>query len=279
MRLLYCYLSSISFLIQIGCLAKGKTPLFEQADERHTHVRRERSQVAGRQRLTKDASLEAFRSTGHIDRLRGLAACLPHAPGAAGHVPAVDFRGGFELAAAQHMLGNSDSRNFAAVKVTLRGLRDTSCLQLSALSAAGSCAARYSMHPLVAEIFREDFGALSEPHRRFVLQDFIWVMGGTTHTLEMLRGFGPSSPHAADVLDNLDITGPWPDEVRLLAAEALNFQELRSIVRRDRAVSASLDRHLLVPLIRVGGAMQGLGQHAQAAALLRDTTELAGRIP
>ena len=66
---------------------------------------------------------------------------------------------------------------FAEVNLALRGLRDTSCLQLSTPSAAGRCAARYSMHPLVAEIFRDEFGALSELHRRLVLQDFIRVVG------------------------------------------------------------------------------------------------------
>ena len=108
------------------------------------------------------------------------------------------FKGGFELAAAQRMLVRSDRRLFAEVKVALRGLTDASCLQLSTPSAAGTCAARYSMHPLVAEIFRDEFGALSELQWRLVLQDFIQVLGGTTGTLEGLRGTGPDSPHAAD---------------------------------------------------------------------------------
>ena len=83
------------------------------------------------------------------------------------------FKSGFELAAAQAMLGSS---NLMTVKATLRGLKDTSCLQLSTLPGGDSSAARYSMHALVLELFKGEFGRLAEANQISILETFLEVM-------------------------------------------------------------------------------------------------------
>ena len=121
------------------------------------------------------------------------------------------FKGGFQLEAAQTMLGSSDK---SVVEATLRGLRGTSCLQLSTLPATDSSAARYSMHPVVRQVFKNKYNELPEPIQCSILEDYLNLLVTRMDGLEALR----SNTH-------------WPEVSHAMARELLYLQELLSVLR------------------------------------------------
>ena len=165
------------------------------------------------------------------------------------------LKGGFQLEAAQAMLGSSDGK---AVQAMLRGLVDVSCLQLSAVPAGCSGAARYSMHPVVAEVFRGEFGALPELAQCSILEDWVRLLSTRMEALKALRS-----------------AGQWPEANQAMAGELLNLQELRAVLRSGRPCGAALSEDGLKRLVRLGDCVTRLGQHAASAALLHDVTQLA----
>ena len=167
------------------------------------------------------------------------------------------FKGGFEFEAAQAMLGSSTPRG---VQATLCGLRDTSCLQLNLPPATGSSSARYSMHALVGDMFRDEFDALPEPLQSSILQHFSGLMASKVDTLGVLQD-----------------EGRWLDAANMMADELLNFQELRFMLQSNGPLSDALSADGLRKLIDLGGAMGSLGQYAEAATLLHEVTHLANR--
>ena len=206
----------------------------------------------------RGARAEGITDEEHKDRIRGWLRTYLTADEQQALCRLWMFKGGFQLEASQTMLGSSKKK---AVEATLRGLRGTSCLQLSALPATDSSAARYSMHSVVGQIFRDKFDELPEPLQCSILEDYLRLLVTRMDVLEALRS-----------------KGHWPEANHAMAQELLNFQELLSILRTHMpCCSAALSEDSLKRLVGLGDKLASLGAHAEAAALLQEATQLASR--
>jgi tetratricopeptide (TPR) repeat protein len=168
------------------------------------------------------------------------------------------FKGGFGDKTAVDMLDSAggDALDDGERKVDamgmLRDLINTSCLQR--LSGPDVDEAHcYTMHPLVREMSRGMFEQLPEPERAAILQKF--------------------TDHMGAVADRLIASTTLHKAAQVLADEMLNFQVLRSLIRKLGGWSgmpAHLSRlnHLAVIMLE-------LGQHAEAAQLLKEVVRLS----
>ena len=120
------------------------------------------------------------------------------------------FKGGFGLGAASAMLGTETP---TPVPRLLRDLEDASCLQAALSPAEAGGGVRYSVHALVGEIFQGQFSRLSG-----LAQEAI------------LHSFGDVMIRHADQLTTMLEKEQWSNATALLTDEAVNFQQLCSLL-------------------------------------------------
>ena len=221
-------------------------------------------------RLEEDASSKQSDST-HASRLRSwLLLYVPRQQQEA-MCRLWPFGGGCEPEAAAAMLRRS-SASLRASQETLRSLTAVSCLQLAAGAPrqrqpgspppAGAGAARYSMHPLIREVFRGEFDRLPEAARCGILRDFARVMAARMALIEALK-------HA----------GHWAEATRLLADDLLNFQELSSQLQSSLPCGDARPAPSLSQLMFLGNAMlAGLSRPGEGGGSQVSMAELASNI-
>ena len=223
------------------------------------HVRAQGAVTAGRVSMEEVQPISPLRASRHALTIYPwlLRQLSPEEREALGRLSL--FRGGFEQEAAAAMLRGSYTP--AVPQETLRRLTATACLQLAASAPLSSPAAsagpvRYSMHALVAEVFRGGFGELPEDVQGSILRDFAQVVAARLAMIEALK-------HA----------GSWQEATVLLADGAPSFQALRAALHGSVPVRPAAS---LRQLAFLGHAMlAGLRQPAEAPTQPTGMTELA----